>query len=120
MVIGEEEFCNGHASYCVHQQDGTVSRIDCEIPNPECLVNSTIEQFAMSLLAAKRWSAEQTARNAHWPEAFSELERQLQAIDSRAFADTDCFWRNLIEASLDDDPSGLEITDDPARSKPRF
>ena len=31
VVIGEEEFCNGHASFCVHQRRGDVSRIDCEL-----------------------------------------------------------------------------------------
>lgn len=120
LVIGEEEFCNGHASYCIHKQDGTVNRIDCELSNPESPVNSTIERFAMSLLAAKRWSSEQMARNAHWPEALSNLQRELITIDPYAFEGADCFWAGLIEEILADEPSFLEITDDPARSKPRF
>src|SRR5580704_3958664 len=51
LVIGEEEFCNGRAAYCVHEKNGTVSRVDCELlQDPQCFVNSSVEDFGMSLL----------------------------------------------------------------------
>ncbi len=58
LVVGEEEFCNGHAAFCVHENDGTVSRLDCELDlDPQCFVNSSIELFGMSLLLAQKWSS---------------------------------------------------------------
>lgn len=57
LVVGEEEFCNGHASFCVHEHDGTVNRLDCELlKDPQRFVNSSIELFGMSLLFAQKWS----------------------------------------------------------------
>ena len=47
----------------------------------------------------------------------------LKRADPRAFEDEKSFWPSLIECALenpDGDPLDLEITSDPARSKPRF
>ena len=57
LVVGEEEFCNGHASFCVHEHDGMVNRLDRELlRDPQCFVNSNIELFGMSLLFAQQRS----------------------------------------------------------------
>jgi hypothetical protein len=125
LVVGEEEFCNGHASICIHEDDGTVNRLDCELDkNPKCFVNSTIELFGMSLLFAQKWSAAVHANGA-LPSvgSFEALAGELRRADSRAFEDQRSFWPSLIESVLenpDGDPLDLEITCDPARSKARF
>src|SRR5947209_5416003 len=48
LVVGEEEFCNGHAALCIHEQTGIVSRLDCELLGSEAhpaqlFVNSNVE-----------------------------------------------------------------------------
>jgi hypothetical protein len=125
LVVGEEEFCNGHASFCVHEHDGTVNRLDCELlQDPQCFVNSNIERFGMSLLFARKWSVA-VHSNGALPSAGSVemLASWLKRADPRAFEDEKSFWPSLIECVLenpDGDPLDLEITSDPARSKPRF
>jgi hypothetical protein len=125
LVVGEEEFCNGHASFCVHEHDGKVNRLDCELLKaPQCFVNSNVELFGLSLLFAQKWSF--TAHcNGALPsaESFELLASGLKRTDPRAFEDEKSFWPGLIECVLenpDGDPLDLEITSDPARSKPRF
>jgi hypothetical protein len=125
LVVGEEEFCNGHASICIHEHDGTVMRLDCELlENPECFVNSNVELFGKSLLYAQKWSAA-VHSNGALPSAalFETFGLELRRIDPRAFEDEKSFWPSLIEYVLENDDGGpldLEITSDPARSKPRF
>jgi hypothetical protein len=125
LVVGEEEFCNGHASFCVHENDGTVSRLDCELlRDPQCFVNSTIELFGTSLLLAQKWSAVVHSGGAlPSADSFEQLAKELKRADPRAFQDDKCFWPNLIEVVLenpDNDSLDFEVTSDPARSKPRF
>jgi hypothetical protein len=125
LVAGEEEFCNGHASFCVDDHDGTVNRLDCELlKEPRCFVNSSIELFGMSLLFAQKWSVAVHSDGAlPSAESFEMLANGLKHADQRAFEDKKRFWPSLIECVLenpDGDPLDLEITSDPARSKPRF
>jgi hypothetical protein len=125
LVVGEEEFCNGHSSICIHEHDGTVSRLDCELlKTPECFINSNVEQFGKSLLLAQEWSVAVHSNGASpLAESFDRLASELRHVDPRAFEDKNCFWPSLIESVLenpDDDPPALEITSDPTRSKSRF
>lgn len=125
LIIGEEEFCNGHASICIHEHYGSVNRLDCELDrNADCLVNSSIELYGRSLLLARNWSAAVHMGGAlPSAEAFETLAAELRRVDPSAFEDKDSFWPNLIECVVenpDGDPLELEITSDPARSKPRF
>jgi hypothetical protein len=125
FVVAEEEFCNGHASICIHEHDGTVNRLDCELDNnPKCFVNTNVELFGKSLLFAQKWSAA-VHTNSALPSvgSFDRLANELRRADPRAFEDEKSFWPNLIECVLenpDGDPLELEITSDPARSEPRF
>jgi hypothetical protein len=125
LVVGEEEFCNGHASICIHEHDGTVNRLDCELDDePQCFVNSDVELFGKSLLFAQKWSAA-VHTNGALPSvgSFETLASELRRTDPRAFLDDRSFWPSLIECVLenpDGHPLELEITSDPARSKPRF
>jgi hypothetical protein len=125
LVIGEEEFCNGHASICIHEHEGTVNRLDCELDkDAECFVNSDAERYGKSLLFAKNWSVTVHANGAlPSVSALEALASELRRVDPRAFDDQNSFWPNLFECVLenpDGDPLDLEITSDPARSKPRF
>jgi hypothetical protein len=125
LIVAEEEFCNGHASICIHEHNGTVNRLDCELlKDPECFVNSNVELYGKSLLSAQKWSAA-VHFNGALPSAgaFEALASELSGIDPRAFKDQNNFWPNLFECVLenpDGDPIDLEVTSDPARSKPRF
>lgn len=124
-MVGEEEFCNGHAAFCVHETDGTVSRLDCELlRDPQCFVNFGIDLFGMSLLLAQKWSEVVHSGGASpSAESIDRLATELKRTDPRAFEDGKCFWPNLIECVLenpDNEPLDLEVTSDPARSKPRF
>jgi SUKH-4 immunity protein of toxin-antitoxin system len=125
LVVGEEEFCNGHAAICIHKHDGTVNRLDCELDKkPKCFVNSNVELFGMSLLLAQKWSAAVHFKGALPSRgSFEALASELMRADPHAFADQSSYWPSLIECVLenpDGDPLELEITSDPARSKPRF
>lgn len=127
LVVGEEEFCNGHAAFCVHEVEGTVSRLDCELEldrRAQCFVNSSVEFFGISLLLAQKWSqAVHSGGTSPSADAFDQLAKELKRADPLAFQDEEYFWPNLIEAVLenpDDDPLELEVTSDPTRSKPRF
>lgn len=125
LVIGEEVFCNGHASICIHEHTGIISRLDCELDqNAECFINSSVELYGMSLLVAQKWSAtHQTEITLPTEEAVKSLARELRHIDPHAFEEQASFWPNIIECVLenpDDDPLKLEITSNPASSKPRF
>jgi hypothetical protein len=120
IVIGDEEFCNGRASYCVHQLNETVTRLDVEISD-ESFVNSTLPQFGESLLLAVRWSnaIHQTGLE-NWTASLQDLADAIRSIDAEAFRSPANHWPYLIEYALDNEPGFLEITADPKRSKPRF
>jgi hypothetical protein len=125
LVIGEEEFCNGHASICIHERKGTVHRLDCELDkNAECFVNTNVELFARALLLAQNWSVAVHSEGAlPSAAAFETLAADLRRLDPCAFENRDNFWPSLIECVLenpDDDPLDFEITSDPERSEPRF
>jgi hypothetical protein len=121
IVMGEEEFCNGHASFCVHRESGEVSRIDCQLENPRFLVNSNVILFNSSLLVAEHWSDTlKTFRISPSKDALLILRREFESIDPKASKDTDYFWRKLVDYVLDCESMDLEITDDPSRSQPRF
>jgi hypothetical protein len=124
LVFGEEEFCNGHASFCVHDDDGTVNRLDCELEDPQCFVNSSVELFGMSLLFAQKWSVTTHSDGAlASAESLEMLANGLKRYDPRAFQDDKSFWPGLLEYVIENpgsEPLYLEITSDPSRSKPRF
>ncbi len=120
LVIGKEEFCNGHALHCVHRLSGVVSRIDVEISNPECFVNSDVRRFGESLLAAIRWSQDRHALEAAPSNFVSKLADQIKAIDPSAFDDENSFWPNLIAVAYDHHQEFWDVSCDPRKSKPRF
>lgn len=121
LVIAEEDFCNGSASYCVQRVRGTVTRIDVELPKPEKFVNSTVEQFAHALLLATQWSAANRQQDPQvWKRSLAALAGALQYLDANSFGDRRMFWPSLIEWITDAGPDSLDITSDPMRSKPRF
>jgi hypothetical protein len=121
LVIAEEEFCNGRASYCVQRFDGNITRIDVEIPEPEMFVNCGVPQFGESLLLATQWSASNRTNNAAEREAsISTLEKAIRAVDTEAFKSRKNFWPFLLDYIREHEPSSFEITSDPARSKSRF
>jgi hypothetical protein len=75
-------------------------------------------------LLAQKWSGFVHATGAlPSVESFETLASELRRTDPRAFEDERSFWPSLIDCVLenpDGDPLELEITSDPARSKPRF
>ena len=120
LVIGEEEFCNGHASYCVHRTSGVVSRLDMELASPECFVNSGVREFGESLLAAIRWSDERRELDAVPEDLVSSLAGRIEAIDPPAFSDEEHYWPNLIAVADDNHHGFWDVSCDPQKSKPRF
>ncbi len=123
FIVGEEEFCNGSASYCLNAKTGYVSRIDCQLSIPQSFVNSSVELFSKSLLVAKEWSDSlRTTRMAPSRDTLTQLADSLECFDPAAFANSDNIWRNLIELMLDELSSltSVVITDDASYSKPRF
>src|SRR5687768_4829062 len=90
IVIGEEEFSNGSASYCIHQLSETITRIDVELEEPETFVNSSLPQYGESLLLAVRWSkAIHQAGLGNWQTSLNELADALRAVDAVAFQRND-------------------------------
>lgn len=121
LVIGDEDFCNGSASYCVHRAKGHVSRIDCELESSQSLVNSTVELFGMSLFVAREWSADLvTHQTALTADSVRDLAERLKSVDAETYETENSFWPGLIEFILDGERLNWEITNDPTRSKPRF
>jgi len=120
IVIGEEEFSDGHASYCVHQLSEAITRIDVD-REKETFVNSSLPQYGESLLLAVRWSnAFHQAGLGSWETSLNQLADALEAIDAVAFQRNDSEWPRLISYARDNEPGFLEITADPTRSRPRF
>jgi hypothetical protein len=121
FVIGDEDFCNGSACYCVHGSSGVITRIDCELSQPESFVNSSVAQFAQALLTATRWSTEIRETGAvPSPDSLKALGDRIKPIDPAAFEAVEYFWPGLIAFLSEPEPGSLEIISDPARSKPRF
>jgi len=121
VIIGEELFSNGSASFCVHQQTGEVSRIDCKKPELLSFVNSSVVQFGKSLHGAMKWSeALHSNGTALSPKSCDVLAKELEAIDARAFQSQDTFWGNVIELYRTTETADFEITNDPLQSKPRI
>jgi hypothetical protein len=121
IVIGEEDFCNGSACYGVQRARGVVTRLDCELPQPECFANSSVALFGQVLLAATRWSSEIRNTGAV-PSADSLrlLAEQISAFDPASFESREHFWPSLLRFISEEGPESFEIISDPARSKPRF
>ena len=125
LVIAEEEFCNGYASYCVHRSAENVTRIDVEIPEPEMFVNSNLPLFGESLLLATQWSDGNSSKNVpispkEWKASLLKLTKAITAIDSKVSDGRSSFWPYLIDYIREGGPGLFEITSDPARSQSRF
>jgi hypothetical protein len=121
LIIADEQFCNGHASYCVNRATGGITRMDCELPQPETVVNSTIEQFAISLSALVKWSSSgKMLTTRKWQDSINKLKRELLRIDSVAFRKRRNHWRDLCAYIQSHEPDSFNVTYDPAHSKPRF
>ena len=120
LVIGEEEFCNGHAAHCVHRSTGIVTRIDIEIPNPQCFVNSSVRQFGESLLAAISWSQERQNVGTVPSDFVSRLADRIKMSDPLAFDNEDNFWPNLICVACEQYPAFWDVSCDPKKSRSRF
>jgi hypothetical protein len=121
LQIAVEDFCNGSASYCVDTRTDAVSRIDCELPDPKCLVNSTVDQFGLTLRAATEWSGGyKTCEERSLSESLDCLAERLKAIDGSAWDTQGGFWRDFVDCLREAEEKGIEITDDPMKSKPRF
>jgi hypothetical protein len=121
FVIADEDFCNGSACYCVHGARGIVTRIDCELSQPECFVNSSVALFGEALLTATHWSSENRVRgDMRAQDSLKILGERMKRIDLAAFEEPDSLWPWLIAFVPKEEPGWLEITNDPARSKPRF
>jgi hypothetical protein len=121
IVIGEDEACEEIWSYCVHQFNETVTRIDVEATVQEHFVNSSLRQFGESLFLAVQWSKTiQQASMENWKSSLYELAGAIEAIDAAAFRQPYSDWLMLIQYALEHELGFLEITADPKRSKPRF
>ncbi len=122
LVIGEEDFCNGSASYCVHGTRGEVTRIDVELDRPNSFVNSSVAQFGRTLLAMTAWSSAIRDGGREPSQAsLRALATRVKAIDPAAFKSRNRFWPYLFAYLREQDElESLEITSDPARSKHRF
>ncbi len=114
LVIGKEEFCNGSASYCVQSKTGAITRIDAESETPESFVNSSIEQFARSLLLATQWSAANLKTNPEsWRTSIADFAASLNQLDARGFRKRESLWPLIIESIKDAEPGSFETTTDP-------
>jgi hypothetical protein len=128
LEIGNENFCNGSASICVHDSDEYVVRLDCEISGIwefGMFINASLPQFGECMLAATRLAAKfNQAEKERRRELFSEMIDALARIDPAAKEGArglSPFWPNILDG-LEPDVgiASFEITSDPERSKPRF
>lgn len=113
LILAAWESCSIHASFCVHQGTGVVTRIDAQSDVGVQFVNSSVPLFARSLLAAVEWSAGQ-ARG-----TFEELSASLKKIDAKVVPRRKGFWPTLLRYWMKIG-TAVEITADPRRSRPRF
>ena len=115
-IIGDEEFCNGGAFFCVHRDTGTVTRIDPETSNPEMPVNSSLEQFATALLILRNWSTKHDSTSgAARRKAVAALRADLKRNDRR-----DGFVSCLLRSIASAEPNGYAVSANPKHSKSRF
>jgi hypothetical protein len=120
FVIATESFSNGAAYYCVNSVDAGVRRIDVELEDPETFVNSSVEQFAHSLLRVVQWSSSNSAKKSvDWTTSVVTLEKELAGIDALALNSTERFWPAFIEQVRASEPTSLTVTADISRSRLR-
>ena len=113
IIIADEEFCNGTACHCVNADTGEIVRTDCELSNPECFVNSSIQQFAAFARAAIAWSnsgSDDTAK----------LQSKLIEIDGHAMTNENGYWPGLFFHGDDYQQPFWRVRCDPSRSEDRF
>jgi hypothetical protein len=110
LVLGDEEFDNGGAWYCIHQDAGHVVRIDPERDDSVSLVNTTVPRFATAMLMATSWSAGLRASSSTpWHAVVSRLEASLRALDPSAFDAESSRWRTVVRGVADEEPGAFRI-----------
>ncbi len=125
LMIADEEFCNGNAAICVHSSLEHISRLDWEIEDAGNFVNTSIAQFAESMLTLVGWCEK------HGRGSFSDRKANVQQllgalgqIDANAITGARSLppmWPILIEGVITyEGTDRCDITSDPTRSKSRF
>lgn len=117
-VIGTEESDDGGAWYCVHAVTGIVTRHDPEpgLENSELFMNSSLPQFAHSLLLLRNWSHSHTNTSGRdRKQSISRLRTELNTNDTST-----PFVKFILRSLGEARPGELLISASPRSSKPRF
>jgi len=110
LVLGDEDFDNGGAWYCIHRDTGHVVRIDPEMDDSLSLVNTSIPRFAAAMLIATTWSAGiHASSSTPWHVVVSRLEASLRALDPSAFDAENSLWRTVVRGVADEESGAFRI-----------
>jgi SUKH-4 immunity protein len=108
-VFGEEKFTNGSAWYCIEEQTSRIFRIDPEIDLIQ-LVNSSLSQFATSLLLIFEWSKGCIRSQEVWQQEVEHLHALLHSCDSIALESKDNNWLMIINSVKDEEYIGFSLS----------
>jgi hypothetical protein len=105
VVVGDEFFCNGCASWCIHQDTGHVLRVDPELQEPVEFVNSSVAHFASAALTAVSWSQHCTRTAAEWVAEVDRLTQLLGLLDPESTRSTKQFWGSYLDFIRSEGPA---------------
>ncbi len=98
IIFADEEFNIGIAWYCEDKASGAIYRIDPEYGNAPVFINSTMQKFEGSIIAANEWSANHNSKEImRNPKVIDVLYNTIQNIDPKAFESKSSHWPVLIE-----------------------
>jgi hypothetical protein len=104
LVLGDEFFCNGGAWWCIHQEDGSIFRIDIELDDSIEFANTSVAHFTSVLLATVNWSSKCKRTQRNWRQEVDQLADEVGFIDKRAMKSPRHFWYRLLEYFRDEGP----------------
>lgn len=109
VIVGDEQFDNGSAWYCIDRDTGHVVRVDPELDRPASLVNTTLPRFAMAMLLSISWSANVRALSPSWDAAVQLLAGLLSAQDPGILDVENGYWRKVVATVADMEPGAFRF-----------
>jgi hypothetical protein len=107
--IADQEYLQGGGWICIEESSGQLIVLDLDLPDPVYSLNSSLRNFYTTLAHFLEWSE----RTGGSPAATAQLRDTLRQQDVIPPNELECFWMNIIDATLDGDPVNLTVTIDP-------
>jgi hypothetical protein len=104
--LADEEYLQGGGWVCIEEITGRLVVIDLDLPDPICLLNSSVRNFYTTLAYLLDWSEKTDGSRAKTIGLRDNLVKQ-RSIPAE---ELEPFWMNFIDATLDGDPKRLAVS----------